>query len=83
MIDYDQLARLEPRWLSTSGPLTKKTQVAVLTCDFVRVHFSVVFAKRNAGVGSISSLKLMNFSGRGREEREGFFALFNTCDALY
>lgn len=46
--------------------------MATLTCDFVRVHFSVVFAKRNAGAGPISSLKLMSFFGRGRGEREGF-----------
>ena len=46
--------------------------MATLTCDFVRVHFSVVFAKRNAGAGPVSSLKLMSFFGRGESEREGF-----------
>lgn len=46
--------------------------MATLTCDFVRVHFSVVLAKRNAGAGPISSLKLMSFFGRGKSEREGF-----------
>lgn len=46
--------------------------MATLTCDFVRVHFSVVFAKRNADAGPILLLKLLSFFGKGKSEREGF-----------